>query len=337
MVEVRKAMKSSTRLLITALVGLALIIASGFIDELRVYQGAEVAVYLIAISSIVLLTGYSGQLSLGNGALMAVGAYAATLAFNGWHLPFILALLVGALAGAIAGFILGIAAARLSGPYLAGATLALAVGIPSLANQFRVLGGEAGLTFDIGEVPGWASNSWLAKIGGGDFTSYKWYFWIVSVVALITIWILHNFLHGSTGRRFKAMRSHPAAASLIGINISQTKVLAFTASSTLAGLAGGMFAMVLGLAAPLAFTLTLSFTLVTGAVLSGISNLYGGIIGAMVLVAIPELSASVATHLGGSEKVTANLPGVITSVLLIVTVLVLPNGAQIKKRKKVQA
>ena len=72
----------------------------------------------------------------------------------------------------------------------------------------------------------------------------------------------------------------------------------------------------------------------TGAVLSGISNLYGGIIGAMVLVAIPEFASSVATHLGGSEKVTANLPGVITSVLLIVTVLVLPNGAQFRLKRK---
>jgi branched-chain amino acid transport system permease protein len=221
----------------------------------------------------------------------------------------------------------------LSGPYLAGATLALAVGIPSLANQFHFLGGEAGLTFDIGDVPHWAVNNWIAKIGGADFTSYKWLFWIVAPIALITLWILHHFLYGATGRRFKAMRSHPAAAALIGMDVAQTKVLAFTASAALAGLAGAMFAMVLGLAAPLIFTLALSFTLVTGAVLSGISALYGGIIGAMVLVAIPELSASVATHLGGSEKVTANLPGVITSVLLILTVLILPNGAQFKMRK----
>ena len=315
-------------------VGRIFILLSGLVDELRVYQGAELCVYLVAISSIVLLTGYSGQLSLGHGALMAIGAYATVLSYNGWHLPLLLALAIGAIAGAISGAVLGYAAARLSGPYLAGATLALAVGVPSLANQFHVLGGESGLSFDIGEVPHWAVNSWFAKIGGQDFTSYKWYFWIALAVTLVVLWTLHTFLHGASGRRFKAMRSHPAAASLIGINVAKTKVFAFTASSTLAGLAGGLFAMILGLAAPLAFTLTLSFTLVTGAVLSGISNLYGGIIGAMVLVAIPEFASSVATHLGGSEKVTANLPGVITSVLLIVTVLVLPNGAQFRLKRK---
>ena len=288
---------------------------------------------MVAIASITLLTGYSGQLSLGHGAIMAIGAYAATLAFNGWHIPWLLALLVGALAGAIVGYILGFAAARLSGPYLAGTTLALAVGIPSLANQFHVLGGEQGLTFDIGEVPTWAAKSWLAKIGHQDFTTYKWFYWITVPIALATIWVVRNILSGPIGRRFKAMRSNPTAASLIGIHVSRAKVAAFTYSSFLAGLAGAMLAMILGLSAPLVFTLTLSFTLVTGVVLSGVSNLYGGIIGAMVLVAIPELSASVATHLGGSEKVTANLPGVVTSLLLILTVLILPNGARVGRSK----
>jgi len=330
---VHKRISSLARLGIFAAIGLVLIALSGFVDELRVYQGAEVAVYVVAIASITLLTGYSGQLSLGHGAIMAIGAYAATLAFNGWHIPWMAALAVGALAGAVAGYILGFAAARLSGPYLAGTTLALAVGIPSLANQFHVLGGEQGLTFDIGDVPTWASHSWLAKIGHGDFTTYKWFYWITVPIALATIWVVRNILTGPIGRRFKAMRSNPTAASLIGIRVSSTKVAAFTYSSSLAGLAGAMLAMILGLSAPLVFTLTLSFTLVTGAVLSGVSNLYGGIIGAMVLVAIPELSASVATHLGGSEKVTANLPGVVTSLLLILTVLILPNGARVRRSK----
>ena len=332
MVEVRKGLSAPSRLLITIAIGGLLIFASSFVDELHVYYGAEIAVYLVAISSIVLLTGFSGQLSLGHGALMAIGAYSCILSYNGWHLPLIAALLVGAIVTSFAGYILGFAAARLRGPYLAGATLALAVGIPSLANQFHVLGGETGLTFDIGDIPHWVSHSWIVKVGGEDYTSYKWYFLIAVCAALPTLWVLHNFLHGATGRRFKAMRSHPAAASLIGINIAQSKVLAFTASSAVAGLAGGLFALVIS-TEPNSFTLSLSFLLVTGAVLSGISNLYGGIIGAMVLVAIPELSASVATHLGNSEKVIANLPGVITSLLLILTVLILPNGAHLKASK----
>jgi branched-chain amino acid transport system permease protein len=85
----------------------------------------------------------------------------------------------------------------------------------------------------------------------------------------------------------------------------------------------------------MAFTLTLSFTIVTGAVLAGVTNLTGSIVGALVLVVIPELTDAVATHLGGSEKISANLPGLITSALLILTVLFAPNGPQLHKRKKV--
>jgi branched-chain amino acid transport system permease protein len=79
--------------------------------------------------------------------------------------------------------------------------------------------------------------------------------------------------------------------------------------------------------------LALSFTIVTGAVLAGVSNLAGSIVGAMVLVIIPEVTDAVATHLGGSEKITANLPGLITSGLLIVTVIFAPNGPHIHRRK----
>ena len=118
-----------TRALLFLVIGAVLLTVSGFIGELRTYQGAQVAVYMIAIASIILLTGYSGQISLGHGAVMAVGGYGAALSFNLWHFPFAIALLFGVLVGAFGGFVLGVAAARLSGPYLAGTTLALAVGL----------------------------------------------------------------------------------------------------------------------------------------------------------------------------------------------------------------
>jgi len=312
------------RLLLLALIGAALIIGSGFVDQLRSYQGAQVAIFAIAISSIVLLTGYSGQISLGHGALMAVGGYTAVLCQTHLHIPYPFAFLFGALAGGAAGFLLGIAAARLRGPYLAGTTLALAVGLPSLANQFHILGGEQGLLFDVGNPP---------SSLGPDFTQYRWFFVVTVIAAILLFWLLRNLLSTRYGRRWRALRANPTAAALSGINVAQAKVLAFTLSSTVVGLAGSLFAMLLGLVAPLAFTLTLSFTLVTGAVLAGVSNLGGSIVGAVVLVAIPELSNSAATHFGGSDKVTANLPGVITSVLLIATVLFVPNGPKLPRMK----
>ena len=312
------------RFFISIAIGAVLLFISGRVDELRSYQGAQVAIFAIAISSIVLLTGFSGQISLGHGALMAVGGYSAVLVQSHLNLPYPIAFLIGGAVGGAAGFLLGIAAARLQGPYLAGTTLALAVGIPSLANQFHILGGEQGLTFDIGTAP-----SWIGK----DFSQYRWFFWVSVIAALLNYWLLRNLLSTRYGRRWRAVRANPTAAALAGINVGKAKVLAFTLSSAVAGLAGSLYAMLLGLVAPLAFTLTLSFTLITGAVLAGVSNLGGSIVGAVVLVAIPEISGSITSHLGGSEKVTSNLPGLITSVLLVATVLLAPNGPKWPRRK----
>ncbi len=318
-----------TRALLFLVIGAVLLTVSGFIGELRTYQGAQVAVYMIAIASIILLTGYSGQISLGHGAVMAVGGYGAALSFNLWHFPFAIALLFGVLVGAFGGFVLGVAAARLSGPYLAGTTLALAVGLPTIADQFHVLGGEQGLNFDIGDPP-----RWVVRLEGGDFTQYKWFFWISIVVALVALWGITNLLHSSYGRNWRAGRNNAVAAGLAGINVARGKVLAFTVSSALASLAGALFALLLGLVTPTAFPLSLSFAIVTGAVLAGVGNLAGSIVGGVVLVAIPELSGSLTTHLGNSQKVSANLPGLVMSSSLILVVLFMPNGFRIRKFKK---
>jgi branched-chain amino acid transport system permease protein len=314
---VHKSKKESTHIPLFILGGVVLYFLSGIVDELRVYQGATIAVYVIAISSIILLTGYSGQVSLGHGALMAVGAYAAAVLRIEFNVPIILCFAAAVLAAAVGGALLGAAAARLSGPYLAGTTLALAVGLPSLANQFTVLGGEQGLLFDVGFPP-------LAL--GEEFTQYKWFFWIAALAALISMWSVSNILNSAYGRSWRAGRANEVAAQLAGINKARSKVLAFTISAGIAGLAGALLAMTIGTVSPSAFPLALSFSLLTGAVLSGISTLGGVIIGAVVLVAIPEIADVVAHRLGSSESVTTNLPGLIVSGLLILTVLFVPNG-----------
>jgi branched-chain amino acid transport system permease protein len=314
---VHKAKKDTTHLPLFIIGGVVLYFLSGVVDELRVYQGASIAVYVIAISSIILLTGYSGQVSLGHGALMAVGAYAAAVLRIEYNLPIILCFVVAVIAAAIGGALLGAAAARLTGPYLAGTTLALAIGLPSLANQFTVLGGEQGLIFDVGFPP-------LSL--GEDFTQYKWFFWIAALAALISMWAVRNILGSRYGRSWRAGRGHEVAAQLAGINTARSKVLAFTISAGIAGLAGALLAMTIGTVSPSAFPLSLSFALLTGAVLSGITTLGGVIVGAFVLVIIPEIADVIAHRLGTSESVTTNLPGLIVSGLLILTVLFVPNG-----------
>jgi branched-chain amino acid transport system permease protein len=296
--------------------GFILFLISNRLDELRVYQGATVAVYAIGIASLILLIGYSGQVSLGHGAFLAIGGFAAALARIHFEAPIWLTFVVAVLAAAIGGALLGLAAARLSGPYLAGTTLALAIGLPAIANQFSIFGGEQGLSFDIGLPP--------ASLGE-DFTQYKWYFWISWTVALITLYWLRNILNSRYGRGWRAVRSNDVAAELAGIHVGRNKVLAFTISAGLAGLAGALLAMTISLASPGVFPLALSFSLATGAVLSGVTTLGGVMIGSVTLVAIPEIALAIANRYG-SETITTNLPGLLVSALLILTVLFVPNG-----------
>ena len=296
--------------------GFILFLISNRLDELRVYQGATVGIYVIAIASLILLTGYSGQISLGHGALMAIGAYAAVLARLNYNAPVWLCFAIAVLAAAAGGALLGLAAARLSGPYLAGTTLALAIGLPSIANEFSFLGGEQGFIFDVGFPP--------ASLGE-DFTQYKWYFWISWSAALISTYWLRHVLHSRYGRSWRAVRSNDVAAELAGIHVGRNKVLAFTISAGLAGLAGALLGMTL-LVSPGAFPLALSFSLATGAVLAGVTTLGGVMIGAVTLVAIPEIALAIADRYGGSETITLNLPGLLVSGLLILTVLLAPNG-----------
>ena len=297
--------------------GWILLILSNQVEEFRLYQGAFVATYALAIASIILLTGYSGQLSLGHSALMAVGAYAGALSINNLKLHPAIALIFAALVAGLFGLLLGYAAARLSGPYLAGTTLALAVSLPTIANQFPILGGEQGLVFDIGIPP--------ARLGE-DFSLYQWFFWISSLSAIIMIWLLVNLISTRYGREFRALRDNPIAAQLCGINIGRKKAVAFSLSAGIAGLAGGLLVMLISGVSPSAFPLSLSFLLLAGAVVTGVYSLKGVILGALVLVAIPEIAESVVSRIGGSEGFITSLPGFMVSALLILTVLFAPSG-----------
>ena len=313
------------KLALFILIGWILLLIGDRVDELRVYQGAQIAMYAIALSSIVLLTGYSGQVSLGNGAMMAVGGYSAALTLNNLGSPVWFAFVMAVVVSALFGAFLGLAAARLSGPYLAGTTLALAVGLPEIANQFNFLGGVPGLLFDVGFPP---------ERFGEEFTQYKWFFWIATFIALLSLFITSNILQSRYGRTWRAIRSNSLAAELSGVHAGRMKILAFTISSAIAGLAGAVMAMTISLVAPGAYTLALSFALVTGAVLAGVSSLPGVVFGALILVAIPEVADVLATRWGGDENLNNYLPGLIVSVLLILSVIFTPNGPGEKLKRQ---
>ena len=312
-----KTTPTKKRLLLFVLFGWILLIAGDRVGDLELYQASFVATYALAITSIILLTGYSGQLSLGQSALMAVGAYAGALSIFNAGLHPALGLFISALVAGVFGLLLGLIGARLSGPYLAGTTLALAISLPTLANQFPILGAEEGIVFDVGPSP--------ARFGE-EFSQYKWFFWISALASLIMVWLIANLLSARMGRTFRAMRDNPVAASLVGINVGQLKVTAFAISSGVAGLSGGLLVMLISGVSPSAFPLSLSFSILTGAVVTGLYNLKGVILGGLVLVAIPEIADSLVSSIGGSEGYLTALPGFLVSALLILAVVFTPNG-----------
>jgi branched-chain amino acid transport system permease protein len=310
------------RHLLLAVVGGALILVlTDHVGTFTDFQFAEVAYYIPAVAGLNVLTGYNGQVSLGHGALMAVGAYtAAVLMVHQPHVAIVVVLVGAVVVTALAGVVVGVAAARLRGPYLAGATLALAVALPELATKYStVLGGEQGLDLRSLSVPGWLSASFPAE---------RWLAWVGIVSGLVVLVLLANLTRSGVGRRWRTVRDDETAAALAGVNVARTQVLAFVVSSACAGLAGALYGLAASLANPAAFGVTLSFALLTAIVIGGVGSLAGSVWGALALVYIPHYADSVSTHFHFSVSVKDNLPLALYGAILVLAMLAFPEGIQ---------
>jgi branched-chain amino acid transport system permease protein len=312
----------------TAIAAAAGVVLFFLTEQLSAYdnlQLATMAYYFVAVAGLTVLTGQNGQISLGHGALMAVGAYATVKIQDAVAWPLAAVLLGASLVAAAAGALAGAAAARLRGPYLAGATLALAVGLPALATRFSgFLGGSNGLVVAPPVPP-----SWL----GATFPLERWQAWIACLAALVVYVVLANLVRSGYGRAFRAVRDDEIAAQLSGYHVARTQIVAFVVSAACAGLAGGLLVVVTSLAAPGAFPLSLSVTLLTGVVLGGSGSLAGAAWGAAALVLVPTWADDASKALSLSSNVEANLALAIYGVVLIAVMLVAPGGIQAAVRR----
>ena len=307
-------------LALTLAAAVVLLLISEFASPYNDLQLATGAYYFAVLAGLTLLAGQSGQISLGHGALMAVGAYTVALLIGneGWSLvPAIAAAVV---ITALVGVPVGAAASRLRGPYLAGATLAFAVGLPALADRFpSTFGGENGLTINPPVPP-----SFL----GATFPLERWEAWIACIGALLVLFAIYNLIGSGIGRSLRAVRDDEIAASLCGLPVGRMQTLAFIVSAACAGLAGAILAVVLQLAQPGAFPLQLSLSLLTGVVLGGLGSLWGAIWGAALLTLLPNWSNDVAHSFSLSTQVSANLPLALYGLVLIGAMILWPSGIQ---------
>ena len=371
-----------------------LTVVNNNVDPLMNYYIALAAMYATAMFGMVILVGMSGQVSLGNGALMAIGAYSFALTSLNWKTVPLLgvpmngwwAMVFAAIGGVLFGLLVGGLAARLKGPYLAGLTLGLAVGIPAIATRFpEVFGGEDGLMLTVpypdggyepvvdASSPTFTDTLPDTQVGASPFASASsgdlltldnypsgsaspmpsaspfpadgstdpgstdvsgdhgfviehWQASLAVLVMCIALFVALNLVRGRQGRRWRAVRDDAVAAAVSGIWPAGAKVSAFVFSSFFAALAGGVFAQILSYVGPGAFGLSLSLSLLVGVVLGGRSSLVGAMIGAVLLVWLPELVASLSDERGWSEQVTNNMPNLLYGLLVVLVVLAVPGG-----------
>lgn len=316
----RPQMTGLRSLVLVVLAAVILGVLSTFIsayDDLRLADGAY---YFAVLAGLTVLTGLSGQISLGHGALMAVGAYTVALLVGkeGWAL--VPALVAATLVTAVIGVPVGAAATRLRGPYLAGATLAFAVGLPALADKYSgTFGGENGLSINPPAPPGFL---------GSNFPLERWEAWVACAGGLVVLFVLLNLMRSGFGRSMRAVRDNEIAASLCGLRVGRVQTTAFVISAACAGLGGGLLSEVLQLAQPGAFPLQLSLSLLTGVVLGGLGSLAGAAWGAAALVFLPSWTTDLAHSFSLPDKVSSNLPLAIYGLVLIVGMLAWPYGIQ---------
>ncbi|GLZ02605.1 branched-chain amino acid ABC transporter permease [Actinomadura sp. NBRC 104412] len=266
----------------TVLVLVALALLPQFSGDFTISNFSMVLIYGLAILSLDVVTGYAGQISLGHGGLMGVGAYSTALLVTNAGVNPYLAILLAPLAAAVLGLVFAVSALRLSGMYLALATFALALTVPQFAKHFEDLtGGTQGMT-----VSGWSAPSSSMDTG-------VWTYYVILVAATLAFGLTRLFLGGRVGRALGSVRDSELAATVCGINVSRVKIAAFFVSSLLAGLAGALLALFSAYVSPDPFAFTLSLTLFIGLGVTGVRSPATPLIGGIIIVYLPLVSGEI--------------------------------------------
>jgi branched-chain amino acid transport system permease protein len=295
------------------------------IGDFTAYEFAIVGMYFIALLGLSILTGYSGQISLGHGAFMAIGGYTtAILSVDGiyghqlrdlWTIP-----LAGLVAG-VAGLVVGVPALRLSGLYLALITFGIAVSFPQLPKRFdHFFGGTTGKVLNLVKPP-----------FGLETTPNNWLYyltWGIAFVLLVAAWLL---VRGKPGRALQAIRDSELAAASSGVNLGTYKTLAFGISAFYAGIAGSLYAISRAYINPDVFPIILSIYLVAALAVGGLNSFVGLIVGAALIYVLQNRADDVTHWLNHLPALDLDpkrpgMPSVIFGTVLILVMLALPTG-----------
>lgn len=294
-----------------SLIVLALLVVTPlFVKNFIIFQMTMVLIYGIAVLALNILTGGSGQFSLGQSAFYALGAYTSAILMEHAGVNYALTLPAAGLVCFIAGFLFGLPALRLSGIYLALATFALAVAMPQLLKLGvfeHWTGGVQGLVVTKPDAP-----------FGMALSQDKWLYYFTLVVSIAIYIFAVNLLRSRSGRAMMAIRDNEIAASAMGVDVALYKTLAFGVSAGITGIAGGLGAIAVQFVAPDGYTIQLAIALFLGMVVGGVGWLPGSIIGAAFIVFVPNIA----------ESISKGLSGAVFGVLLFIIIFLVPHGAR---------
>ena len=247
-------------------------------DSYATYVALLIAYQVITVTGLSLLMGYTGQGSIAHPGFAAIGGYVSTLLMlhAGW--PFWVAAPATGLLAGLVGYLLGFPALRLSGHYLLLVTLGfLQIVQVVLVSWGTWTGGPAGL------------KAVVPVFGSLRLSKPESLYWLIIPVTFVMVILAFNIVGSRIGRAFTAIRDNPIAAAAVGINVAHYKTLAFGISAFYAGIAGALYAPLVGFLDPLEFTLWIGVAQITFLVVGGMYSLWGAILGAVLLTALPEL------------------------------------------------
>ena len=246
------------------------------INDYYIDLANRACLFILLCVGLNIVKGFCGQVTVGHIGLYAIGAVSSALLALNYGLSFWVSAPLAMLIAGFAGIIVGLPSVRLEGAYLALATLGLGESVRIMIAVTPALGSSTGIML----IP-------APAIGDFVFDSFERYYYLVMTVAVLGIYLSFAILRSATGRAFQAIREDPIAASVVGINVTMYKLLAFVISALYAGLGGALFAhMPPGYIHHNNFTIIEMITLLLMVVLGGIGNIWGGVIGAVVVTVI---------------------------------------------------
>ena len=292
-----------------ALIGLPLVL-----PEYLVGQMVFILIYCIIGLGLMLLIGFTGQISLGHAAFLAVGAYTEAL-LQSKGIPFVGSLIGAALLSGVAGLIVGVPALRLKGIYLAIATMAFGFIVEEVVTRWEhVTGGNSGKQLAQIDLFGFAINS-----------DTRFYYLCLALVVIILLGMI-NLMRSSTGRAFVAIRDSEISAQSMGIHLARYKTISFAISAALTGVAGALYAHKLQFISPEQFNLLVSIEMATLVFIGGLGSFHGAIFGAAFIIALPQVIVFMKDYLPQAVAQQTGLQPTIFGLILIAFLLFEPLG-----------